>query len=331
MKHSDVDWVTAGKRAFATRLRRAGLSDWHAQEAAGLLTLKAGERERILDFLVQNHTFTPIRLLSLPGSRFVVERAIADLHFGRDNARFVCFERDADFIRLARSVIRKHIPGRGFRSMEIDGIPVIQTDKTTLYNTSVGDLADIKLDDPLTAVWFDGMGLLTTEDVRRMALGLRRNIAKGTSVPAAFTFQLGRDADKHYEYCPGNSMSKRVRKLVSILNQAKLDFDVQEFWTYKSDTTGPLPMLNVCGILRRKVTQQGVGKGGFGPLNAWTLIEAEDFERLRAELSNQNLSNFLGLSENIVRRYGPDKAPDLTTQAEIRRLVKVCQQVNLSG
>ena len=307
------DWILAGRRSWYTRFKRQGLSDWHATEAAGLLKYKIAERKEIAQFLLENHPEdSPWVSLTLSGSRFEMEKRIARL---RKDASFVCLERDAHFIDVAFGVFSKHAPGG---KLKPEGTASYRNRRTRLLNIEAGEFGQVELDAPITAVWYDGMGLMNARDFRLFLESLEQQITTEHPVPAVFTLMLGRDDAKFYEGLPGHVTAKRARKLVSLLKRAGLNFDLRKFWDYRSDSGGSMRMLNICGLLTRKVAGQGRS-------NSWGIVQPDELASLRHQMTAHGLAALLGMTVHTVRLWGEDKAPDVVAQAQLEMVIRACQ------
>ncbi len=316
----------AARRAWQTRYLRAGLPPFQATEAAGLLEKKSPQREEIIRFLLDYHPESPLQLLSLPASRFELEREVARI---RPDARFTCLERDRKFLRVAFTTFSAQSPGGKLKKAEklIGHRYAYRNRKVHLLNIRAGELDQVEIDRPITAVWYDGMGLMSTADFREFLGGLEAKITDEHPVPAVFTLLQGRDDAKFYKNTPGNNSSRRVRKLLSLLGNAGLDFDLRTFWAYGSDSGGPVRMLNVCGLLTRKVNRTKLGKVPY----AWTSITHNELETLRSTVTEHALAAILGLTLSTVRNWDEDHAPDSVVQAELTRLIVTCQALASRG
>jgi len=311
----NIDWKLAGRRAFASRLRKAGLSQWHAKEAAGLLEQKTSEREAIFSYITENHCDGQMNYLGLAGSRFALERRLAKETPHEDGkSTFVSIERDAKFIKAARHVFDKSAPGGKLKDTTISGFKALRNKRTTVLNIKAGDLGKVALPDAISAVWYDGMGLLNTKDFQSFLKGLRSHIARGVGIPAVFTLQVGRDAGTFYRKVPGDVLGKRVRKLISLCRKAGLSFDLEDYWSYESDTNSVLPMMNVFGILRR-VSKDPAGRA------RWSMCSFGQFDALRTAMSPNGMAGLLGLSAPTVKNYSPERAADIVSQVAIARIL----------
>ena len=310
----------AGRRAWRTRFQKLGLPDWHATEAAGLLPNKEEERKLILDFLFEHHPeYAPFHSLTLPGSRFCMERTIARK---RKDAQFTCLERSRKFLRVAFSTFSARSPGGKLKQAErlVGHRFAYRNRKVRLLNIKAGELSQVELDTPLTAIWYDGMGLLNAEDFRLFAESLPGKLTTDHPVPAVFTVMLGRDAESFYEGVPGNTEGKRARRLVLLLKAAGLSFDLKTFWSYRSDA-GKMRMLNICGLLAPRRKRKRSGR----PSHQWDNVTLNEFRALRNSTSATALAAVLGLTVNTVSQWGKRYAPDDVAQAELARLIATCQ------
>lgn len=300
----------AGRKAWRTRYLKAGLSDWHATEAAGLLEKKCDQRDLCMDYLVENHPATSMHVLSLPGSRFEMERSLVRV---RPDVQFTCLERSTKFIEVCRGVFDSCAPGGKFSA---DGPNVFANRRVQLLNINAGDLGDYKLNEPLTAIWFDGMGMLNSADFKAFIKSLRGKITREHHVPTVFTLLQGRDNQDFYKGVPGGISARRVRKLVSMLRSIGLSFEIDKFWSYASDSGGAVRMVNICGKLSRKTC---------AARKDWDLVSFDNYLAVREALTDHGLSAYLGYTIPSFNRWTPDRAPDRVVQVEIRRLVEVCQ------
>jgi hypothetical protein len=309
----------AAKRAWRTRYVNAGLSLWHATELAGLLEKKTAERRLIQNFLFANHPESAMHLLSLPGSQFELERSV---NAERPGTTFTCLERDARFLRVGAKVFSRRAPGGPLHPTDRGSF---NNDRVDLINTSAGDLKHHTLRSPITAIWGDFMGLLNARDIAKFIKSLRKKITTDHPVPAVFTFQQGRDSAAFYRGVSGTVGGKRARKIASMFRKAGLEFKVEDYWDYHSDTAGPLRMLNICGMLSHKIVSKGTGRGSGSRRREWTLVTAEEAITLRETISAVPLAAMLGLCEGTVRDWTETYPPDTVTQAELRKIIVACQ------
>lgn len=300
----------AGRKAWRTRFINAGLSDWHATEASGMLEKKCDQRDLCMDYLTENHPSSPMHVLSLPGSRFEMERKLVKI---RPDVMFTCIERSTKFIEVCRSVFDNRAPGGKFT---VDTPWSLSNERVQLLNINAGELGDHKLTEPLTAIWFDGMGMLNSADFKAFIKSLRKKITQEHDVPTVFTLLQGRDNQDFYKGTPGGISARRVRKLVSMLKSIGLDFEIDKFWAYGSDAGGAVRMINICGRLRRKVVTRK---------REWNLVSFDNFQVLRTALTDHGLSAYLGCAVSTFKKWTPDRAPDTVAQVEILRVIKVCQ------
>ena len=300
----------AGRKAWRTRYINAGLPDWHATEASGLLTKKCGERDLCMNYLLENHPTTFMHVLSLPGSRFEMERNLVKI---RPDVRFTCLERSTKFIEVCRRVFDTRAPGGKFTD---ESPEILTNERVQLLNIDAGNLGDYSLVAPLTAIWFDGMGMLNAEDFKAFIASLREKITTEHDVPTVFTLLQGRDKQDFYEGIPGGISARRVRKLISMLRAVGLDFEVDKFWAYGSDTGGAVRMINICGKLRPKaaVSRQ-----------RWDVVSYDNFTTVYDALTDHGIAAYLGYGLAAVRKWTADKAPDRVAQVEIHRLIVACQ------
>ena len=63
----------------------------------------------------------------------------------------------------------------------------LSNERVQLLNINAGELGDHKLTEPLTAIWFDGMGMLNSADFKAFIKSLRKKITQEHDVPTVFT------------------------------------------------------------------------------------------------------------------------------------------------
>lgn len=312
-----TNWQLAGRRAFYTRLRRKGLNDWHAKEIAGLLEKKQPERERILTFLSDHVMGASPHFLTLPGSQFALEKMLKG-SFAK--ATFTCLERDRKVVKIAFDHYSKNAPGRG-RLRSDDG--TVYTNGTTdLIVDDASKIGEHTLRALLSGGWYDGMGLLNADEFAVFLKGLRVHLPREGSIPFVFTLQIGRDSNAFYNKVPGDSLSKRVRKLRTLLREAGIGCEVQEFWSYDSDSNGPLRMMNVCCHLSRTPV---------GRKTAWDIISYQQMSMLRDRLGAHKLARMLGTTTKTVADWAEDRIADEVAQIELLELVEAGYEAGQVG
>ena len=312
-----VNWSLAGRRAWRTKFKKMGLSNWHASEASGLLPCKQGERERIGNFLSRYHAIgLRMHLFNLAGSRFLLEKYLLLTH---QDAIFTTMERDTKFLRIARRIFDTHAPG-GALTQDSEDKRVFTNKRTTLLNIPAGGLSDYVLSEKITAGWFDGMGLLNSPDFAAFIKSLRKKIDPNVPVPFVFTLQLGRDANSFYKGIRGGVVAKRVRKLVRMLAKVGLAFDLKSFWAYGSDTNGPLKMFNVCGVMTRKPWNKSIKK-------SWGLISYQEFVALKSTMGDGVMSSMLDYKLSTLRRIKESAPLDQVAQAQLHEVIHLSQSL----
>ena len=313
-------WITRRKNAAILKkggvaavaiYKRHGLSDWHSMEAAGVLVKKNEQRRRVADFLLENHGLQQMTLCSLPGSRWELERAIEK---ARPGTKFIALERDMHFVKTARLVFDRLAPG-GKLSEDENGS--LSNEQSRLLLIGAGEFGTVRLTNPLTAMHYDGMGTMSAEDFLAFLKSLRKKITG--EIPAVFTLLKGREAHGFFNGIPGGVLATRVRKLIRLCRKFGLDFQVKSFWSYKSDSGGPLEMMNICGLLsvRKRRTQ-------VGPKPArWNEFSLSAYRKLCDQLQVECLAGFLGVDINNARRWllGGSGSPDQVAQVQLRQLV----------
>lgn len=263
-----------GSGAEAQRLRNRYMQERLGPEDEDV---KQPQRERILDFMLRNHGKQNLRLLSLPGERWVYERMV-DESWSKGRAEFMGLEWNWGVIErgtgwMPAKVNPKHtkwaaskhryqeweIPTgliRGFWTPQATWLQMyagsfLQLGRNDLTFTNrhgkQGRLSHWKLN---TCAWLDFSGNLSGKEIRNALLGLSNFLYMDAKVcPVAITVVAGREHDGVPDV--GDPVEIRVAVMKTLLEQRGYrTFEVDDAWMYESSAGSH--MLNVTGRMRLK-------------------------------------------------------------------------------
>lgn len=249
--------ISVGFKSIAPRGHSSKRSAWHS-DCAGYFSdeIKVEEREKVLNFILAHNRAMKIRLLSMPGERWMLE---TELNLIRPNTRFVALESDKRTFVTCQKSMPFSLKSRGVQRSDMSvgtaTIPYAATfNKSCVlnmsasafcsiipnrYGASLGELRAFNHEFcKNNAVWLDFTSGFS-EEVNEAIKNLIFVCNPVFDVPVCITTLYGRDSIQ-------GGQRNRVEHVIALTGNK---FHVKESWVYEG--LNGAKMLTICGLFRK--------------------------------------------------------------------------------